>query len=37
MFRHSYGTHLLQQNVSPAKVMQLLGHSTMEMVMQVYN
>jgi integrase len=37
VFRHSYCTHLLQQNVSPAKVMQLLGHSTMEMVMQVYN
>jgi len=37
VFRHSYCTHLLQQNVSPAKVMQLLGHSSMEMVMQVYN
>jgi len=37
VFRHSYCTHLLQQNVSPAKVMQLLGHSTMEMVMEVYN
>jgi integrase/recombinase XerD len=37
VFRHSYCTHLLQQNVSPAKVMQLLGHSTMEMVMVVYN
>ncbi len=37
VFRHSYCTHLLQQNVSPAKVMQLLGHTSMEMVMQVYN
>jgi integrase/recombinase XerD len=37
VFRHSYCTHLLQQNISPAKVMQLLGHSTMEMVMEVYN
>jgi integrase/recombinase XerD len=37
VFRHSYCTYLLQQNVSPAKVMQLLGHSSMEMVMQVYN
>lgn len=37
LFRHSYCTYLLQQNVSPAKVMQLLGHSSMEMVMQVYN
>ncbi|HKF75217.1 MAG TPA: tyrosine-type recombinase/integrase [Candidatus Dormibacteraeota bacterium] len=37
VFRHSYCTHLLQQNISPAKVMQLLGHSTMDMVMEVYN
>ncbi len=38
-FRHSYCTHLLQQSVSPVKVMQLLGQSTMEMVIviQVYN
>jgi integrase/recombinase XerD len=37
VLRHSYCTHLLQRNVSPAKVMQLLGHSSMEMVMTVYN
>src|SRR5262249_18804921 len=37
VFRHSYCTYMLQQNVSPAKVMHLLGHSSMEMVMQVYN
>jgi hypothetical protein len=32
-----YCTHLLEQNVSPAKVMQLLGNSTMDMVIEVYN
>jgi integrase len=37
VFRHSYCTHLLKQNISPAKVMQILGHSTMDMVMEVYN
>ena len=36
VFRHSYCAHLLQQNVSPAKVMQLLGHTSMEVVMLVY-
>ena len=37
VFRHSYCTHMLKKNVSPAKVMQLLGHDSMEMVMLAYN
>ena len=37
VFRHSYCTYLLLQNVLTAKVMPLLGHSSMGVVMQVYN
>lgn len=37
VLRHSYCTHLLKKNVSPAKVMQLMGHGSVEMVMEVYN
>jgi len=33
VFRHSYCTHMLKKNVSPAKVM----HDSMEMVMLAYN
>lgn len=37
LFRHSYATYMLNQNVNPVQLARMLGHSSLRMVDQVYS